>query len=245
VDYESLVEAAYTAVLRAGDAAVDVGAHTGRHAIPMARLVGPTGHVFAFEPLPTCRDILAQNLASVAAGGASLASVDVRPDALSNRSGTAEFNFTRQFPEYSGLRERVYDHPVDIETLQVTLTRLDDLLSGFPRIALVKIDAEGGEHDIVDGARELLRRDRPVVTFEFGDNALVNYETTALDMHRLLAEEGYSVMDILGDPLDEASFVESSAVQRVWDYVAVPADAEELREAVVQGLAARRAALGA
>jgi len=49
-DYELMLEQIYRAALRPGDIAVDIGAHEGRHTLPMARAVGPSGSVFAFEP---------------------------------------------------------------------------------------------------------------------------------------------------------------------------------------------------
>src|SRR5439155_1198821 len=61
-DYESHLQAVYEALLDAGDIALDVGAHTGRHAIPMARRVAPAGKVYAFEPLPGCRSAIRHKL---------------------------------------------------------------------------------------------------------------------------------------------------------------------------------------
>ncbi|MGH6962162.1 MAG: FkbM family methyltransferase, partial [Dongiaceae bacterium] len=49
--------------LRPGDAVLDIGAHAGPRAIPAARLVGPPGRVDAFEPSPTLRTALIDNIA--------------------------------------------------------------------------------------------------------------------------------------------------------------------------------------
>jgi len=48
-----MLEAVYTAALRDGDVAIDIGAHVGRHTLPMARAVGVRGKVYAYEPLPS------------------------------------------------------------------------------------------------------------------------------------------------------------------------------------------------
>jgi hypothetical protein len=52
-DYEGMLEAVYRNALQPGDILIDVGAHVGRHAVPMTGVVGPTGRVLAFEPLPS------------------------------------------------------------------------------------------------------------------------------------------------------------------------------------------------
>ncbi len=49
----------------------------------------------------------------------------------------------------------------------VPALRLDQLASTAPRIDLVKIDAEGGEQDIIAGMAEILRRDKPLLLLEF------------------------------------------------------------------------------
>ena len=63
-DYEKMVERFYTTHLNTGDRCVDVGAHSGRHTVPMARKVGRKGVVVAFEPLDTARSSLVQSLAA-------------------------------------------------------------------------------------------------------------------------------------------------------------------------------------
>src|SRR6516165_8333277 len=62
IDYERLLQEAYEAFLSPGDIVVDVGAHLGRHTVPLSRCVSPGGQVFAVEPLPACRERLQQTL---------------------------------------------------------------------------------------------------------------------------------------------------------------------------------------
>lgn len=50
--FESTVRTVYETILSPGDVAVDVGAHVGKHTLPMARLVAPEGKIIAFEPIP-------------------------------------------------------------------------------------------------------------------------------------------------------------------------------------------------
>lgn len=70
MDYEGLLEAFYSRLPLNGSTVIDVGAHTGRHAIPLATLVGASGIVHAFEPIPEIRGQLAQNLESASVNNA-------------------------------------------------------------------------------------------------------------------------------------------------------------------------------
>ena len=227
-DYEAQVEAAYTAILRAGDTAIDVGAHTGRHTIPMARAVGETGSVLAFEPLRRAREHLVQSIAELRNTRENIAPVRVFPYALARSAGTSSFVVVNELPEYSGLRERVYDSAVTTRTIDVPVETLDHMAADLANLAVIKIDTEGGEFDVIAGGVATLRRTGPVVLFEMGDNSLLHYEATSADMHDLLGSLDYRVYDILGRALDRTQFVESSAVQHVWDYVAVRAETPNL-----------------
>lgn len=245
IEFEARVERAYRAILQEGDKVLDVGAHRGRHALPMARCVGTDGWVLAFEPLPTARALLAEAVCGARRDDKALGVVEIREEALSDREGRSEFVFVPEMPECSGLRERVYDAPVEARRIEVRLARLDDLVAERGPFRLMKVDAEGGEHDILLGARALLAKDRPVVLFEMGDNALVHYShVSSGGMHDFLTSLDYRVLDILGRPLDRAGFVASSAEQSVWDYAAVAAEDEATFELLRQALASDRALNG-
>ena len=60
--FERIAQSFYTKVVRPGDTVIDGGAHMGRHAIPLAQLVGAEGKVLAFEPLPFISARLQQSL---------------------------------------------------------------------------------------------------------------------------------------------------------------------------------------
>ncbi|MEM1180191.1 MAG: FkbM family methyltransferase [Acidobacteriota bacterium] len=236
MDFESRVELAYRTVLEPGDFALDIGAHRGRHTVPMAQTVGVEGRIWAFEPLPTARLELHSALEN-ARGAGGLADVHVRPEALSHRTGFSPYVFVSNWPEYSGLRERVYDAEVELKSLQVQTLRLDDALEGEPRIRLIKVDAEGGEYDILRGGAGRLASDRPVILFEFGDHGITGYpEVTSALMAELLIAADFDLFDILGRPLDREAFVRSSDEQSVWDYAAVPTEAGDVRDRLLEAL---------
>ena len=131
----------------------------------MAERVFPHGKVLAFEPLPSCRIQLEQELVAYRAELAKV--LTLYPYALSDTPGTADFVVARDALAYSGLRQRTYDWPTRLRRIPVDVKRLDDLCLGLPALHFIKIDAEGAEYSILKGATGCLRKFRPVVAFEF------------------------------------------------------------------------------
>jgi FkbM family methyltransferase len=233
-NYEVLVQETYETVLRRGDIAVDVGAHQGRHCIGMAEKVFPDGKVLAFEPLPMCREVIAKELQEYDADLARI--LTVYPFALSDRSGTTEFVVAKDALAYSGLKERQYDWPTQLERIPIEVRRLDDLCQALPSLRYLKIDAEGGEYHILKGAEQTLQRCRPVVAFEFGANSIAAYGITVAEMARFWSEQNYKVFGITGMPLSETDLEVYAAMQIFWDYVAVPAEDSALQRTVANVL---------
>lgn len=218
-DYEQMLEDFYTGLLRDGDICVDVGAHAGRHTFPLARCVGPRGRVLAFEPIPA----IAARLREEIEASENLSSfVELRQCALADTTGEADFVLVHEAPGYSGLRPRHYDAPVTTEIIRVEVKLLDDLINGVSPVRFIKIDCEGAELRVLRGATRLLARDRPVVSFECGDASLESYDYDASDIFDFLGASGYQIQSIRGERLDKTSFVEASAKQDYWDYIAFP-----------------------
>jgi len=172
-----------------------------------------------FEPLPQMQGYLRH----IVAADPLLSRVTIlHPYALSNASGVTEFCVATDALAYSGIRERRYDGPTGVERIRVEVRRLDDVLASAPALEYIKIDTEGAEWDVLQGAAGLIARLRPVVTFEFGESSYAPYGVEPGRVHAFFVGSGYVVFDILGRELGEAAFVESSRKQEVWDYVAVP-----------------------
>ena len=219
MDYEGLLEAFYTRLPLNGATVIDVGAHTGRHAIPLAAQVGASGIVHAFEPIPEIRSQLAQNLES-----AGVNNVIVYPFALASKPAEVQFHYIPNLPQESGIKARyTYNSPTDPpRLLKLYAHSLDDI---FPstHVAFIKIDIEGGELDMLEGSSRTLTISRPVVSFECGAASFLGYHDRPQDLFRLFHDRGYEVYSILGNQItDEHAFREATHAQDVWDYVAVP-----------------------
>ncbi|MCI0463776.1 MAG: FkbM family methyltransferase [Gemmataceae bacterium] len=230
-DYERIVQDSYEAILRPGDIALDIGAHLGRHSIPLAQQVAPSGKVFAFEPLPMCRQALARTLAQQYPELVGV--LTLQAQALADFRGQSPFVVAVDDLAYSGLRERTYNTPTQLERIPVAVDTIDHLFGDLPSLRYIKIDAEGGELHILRGAVACLRKFRPVVGFEFGVSAIGAYGITPLEMARFWTAANYRIYTISGDWLGEDAFARSAEQQQIWDYVAVPAE-DPVREKAVR-----------
>lgn len=141
-------------VLRPGDTAVEVGANIGALTVPMARLCKK---VHAFEPQPENAGLLRTNLDQngIENVGVYMVPVGYKNDIVS-------------VPRLSELGHTNYGN-VEIGgegSYKISTVRLDDLMEHWDKIKFIKIDAEGSELDILRGASELIKRDRPVMYIE-------------------------------------------------------------------------------
>jgi FkbM family methyltransferase len=149
--YERRKQALLAELIKPGWVVFDIGAHAGFYSLLAARRVGPDGRVYAFDPLPINVANLMRHIELN-----HLANIHVFPVAVSDRSGIIEMSPGDD--SYSA-------HVAPGGGITVDAVALDDL-SMAGRIGepnLVKVDAEGAELAVLQGARGLLRRTRPIV----------------------------------------------------------------------------------
>lgn len=145
--------------VRAGDTVVDVGANIGAITAFAAARVGASGRVVALEP---ARDNLAVLRENVAANGFTHVSI---VDAAAGRApGTRQFYQRGKVSAVNSLfRESCYGEVTAVSNVEVV--RLDDIVE--PPVALVKIDVEGAELDVLGGMPRLLAQPRLTLVAEW------------------------------------------------------------------------------
>jgi FkbM family methyltransferase len=200
-------EIAITAILASalgGDGTyVDVGANKGQILREAVR-VAPRGRHVAFEPIPEVAAELARTFPSV----------DCRQLALGAHPDVAEFCHFRKLQGWSGLRRSplISDERGDPEYIPVTVSTLDaELAGGIPRV--VKIDVEGAELGVFEGARGLLTEAKPIVIFEHVASAAALYGSAPGAVWDLLSESQYQTFSATGDgPFTRQAFVQNTVV---------------------------------
>ncbi len=170
-EYSEIEVAFLTSLVRPGATILDVGANIGSITVPLARAVGPTGRVLAFEPQTFLHRILRANvavndLASVAiplraAVGEEPGHVDVPILDYARDDNYGGFDISlRDFTDQPS--RAVAAEPVPL----LTIDALD-----LPACDLIKIDVECMELDVVFGAAATIERHRPVVYLEVSRKA--------------------------------------------------------------------------
>lgn len=138
--------------LRPGMTVVDAGAHVGYYTLLASSQVGPAGRVIAFEPHPVLGEVLRRNVQR-----ARGANVTVVPQALGRAAGTAHL-VLHTSDNYGASSLRPDDSTAHRPRVPVQVTTLDEHLAraGGPRVDVLKLDVEGAELDVIDGARRTL-----------------------------------------------------------------------------------------
>lgn len=161
-------------------------------------MVGPTGRVHAFEPLPDAFPLLFAN----ALGSGHLewsgdttcpfvgrdGTENVTVHTLAVGCKTQELDF---YVQPTGDTSSLAPSP-SAQRVRVKVTTLDITLRDLPRLDLLKIDVEGFELEVLQGAIETLRRHQPVIEFEFLDGYSKARGLTLDDYTAILGPLGYS-----------------------------------------------------
>lgn len=140
-----------------GDIVIDVGANIGAHTLAFSQMVGKHGRVHAFEPQRIVFQMLCANMALN-----SIGNVECRQTALASASSATRIPEIRyDLPaNHGGFQVGDYETGMDIP-----MERLDDLLD-LPHLKLIKIDVEGMEYDVINGAQDTIRKHAPFLYVE-------------------------------------------------------------------------------
>jgi FkbM family methyltransferase len=153
--YEPMVVEIIAKTVKPGWVCADVGAFIGYYTLLLAKSVGATGKVIAFEPFPSNFQILCENIALN-----GYQNVVLENKAVMDKSQTVNFRSTVT----KGL-----DHGVSVMTGfgMYHAVSLDDYWGNrTDRLNFVKIDVEGAEAAVLKGMERVMRRDRPILLVE-------------------------------------------------------------------------------
>lgn len=137
-----------------GDTVMEIGANIGSHTVGLAKAVGPQGRVLAFEPQRACFALLQSQIALN-----ELTNVLAFNQGAGDRSSTfyvpqIDYTAAKNFGGVALAERPSPDHEA------VAVVRLDDCCRDL-KVHLLKIDVEGMESQVVDGARGLITASRP------------------------------------------------------------------------------------
>jgi FkbM family methyltransferase len=183
-------------MVQRNDVCIDAGAQKGFITLHMAHAVGPRGRVLAFEPDPRAAQ---QLTAHVQHNG--LQHVDVHPYALGDREASCSFSLSRQLGWSSRFPNKLAE-PTVTATISIESRPLDEVLrdvflsESTPPLSFIKLDVEGSEPLVLQGAKETLQRFRPALHMEVNKGSLSTAGFTAAFMEDLLRGLGYRLYGI-------------------------------------------------
>ena len=186
-----------------GSSCWDLGAHFGIYSIGLARRVGPTGEVAAFEPNPVSYARLERHRRMN-----GLHWMKTFEAAVSDRSGTVDLltygdlRSTTTHLAYEGESAGVASHPVGVRTVM-----LDELVAAgqLRPPDLIKVDVEGHAHKALAGAQRTLAAKRPVLIVAFHSEAELQGVLTLLAPldyeHSMIGTDSGSTHAVIGHDL--------------------------------------------
>lgn len=175
-------------LLSSGDTVIDIGAHVGTFTIPFANAVGNTGRVLAFEVHPSTFTLLQKNVEQnnlsevihpLNIGLGSKKEKVYINETDSNTGGTFLSKESKNSDKYS----------VYVDTLDNVLDSTQNE-SIFP--SLIKIDTEGFEYDVLLGAKNTIKKCKPILFFEFNPRRIQERGNSIHYIEKLLSPLGYS-----------------------------------------------------
>lgn len=188
-------------VLKKGSTFVDVGAHIGWFSLIASRIVGESGLVYSFEP---DRSNFSRFLEHIEANKAEnivpiFMAVDSKPGRrnfhinLDNDGGHALYD-----PGMFQCNEKTREHPKSAKVMATSLDSFFDHHSKvWPEIDLLKIDTEGAEVEVLEGAYGLLSQGKiHNILAEINIPGLSQMGDTEAEMRELMDELGYRAIDI-------------------------------------------------
>ncbi len=181
-----------TTLTRAGTTCFDIGANIGLMTAPILAEAGDRRAV-SFEPSPSVAPFLQRTIAD----SGMTHRWQLVPKALGACSGSADFCVTKGTGGlYDGLKNthRISESEstrVEVSTLDVEWNHL-----GRPIVSAVKIDVEGAEIDVLNGAQEFLRDQRPAILLEWTDKNLPAYNRQPAELLTYAAGIDYLVFTV-------------------------------------------------
>ena len=184
-EHEPILQGALREVVVPGTVVYDIGAHVGSIALGVARLVGPSGHVVAFEADPRNAETLRENRDR----NHLTSTLRIVPSAVwSYSSNSISFRSGGEKRAHGGV-EMDGQRPVlgSGQLIDVPAVTLDDFVAnGGPAPQLIKIDVEGGEYEVLRGGESLFSAQGPLIAAE------IHHKEAADQIGLWLVEHEYS-----------------------------------------------------
>lgn len=192
--YDKLETSIVSQSVKEGDTALDIGAHIGYFTLILARAVGETGKVFAFEPEPKNFLMLKKNIEvnkfqNTVLENIALSSFAGKTNLFLDKDNLGNMSFSKENIPYVSFGGSI---SVESQTLDDYAKKIGQ------KISFIKMDVQGAEGLVLRGGVNLLKTQKPLILMEFWPYGLNNNGTDPMDMLMALHNLGYKffVLDV-------------------------------------------------
>jgi len=186
----------------------DVGAHYGVYALFFAQKVGPTGKVYAFEPVPENFVCLKEHIALN-----NVTNIISVPLALSDRKGVTKISVARGLSSQFCFLAKQF--------VEVPMTTLDAFIAeqGIKQVDTLKLDVEGAELYVIRGAHETIQQHKPIMMVEINFTTLKAANTSPDELFNTIVSYGYDAFVIRNGKDISVSKVLRKTGYQGWDWI--------------------------
>ena len=173
--------------LKKGQVFVDVGAHIGVFTLTAAKLVGPKGHVYAFEPNPNSFKLLKKNVKAN----------KFKNVTLFNMAVTDKVSKTSLYVNNQNTGDTRISKPgIPSRKIKVETTNLDRVLKNT-KVDFMKIDVQGAEMLVLKGAEKVLVKNKKMKTLlEVWPYGLNKLKTSGKNLIKMISDMGFKVYSV-------------------------------------------------
>lgn len=211
--WESWIEKHLMQMANEGDTVVDCGANMGYYSVILGRIIGESGKLYSFEPNPRIYDILKKNLLINGLSGCTAFNM-----ALNSKGKGNDFMWVKPHESGGGFITR--DKETDIskdgfQKIDIKTGRLDDVLPIKSQVDVMKIDVEGCEPDVINGAKKVIERSQNIkLVVELSPSGWEGQGHNPTELFDYLEQCGFSFKMAMGngtlDEMEPLNLIESS-----------------------------------
>lgn len=181
--------------LNKGDIVIEVGANIGAHSLIISKIISPEGQLFCFEPTDYAYEKLNKNF-------------NLNPHLKQNTRLIKSFVSDKERSKKSyKIRSSWIVNKTDIladtmdEDFYGEIINLDDFFIDLPKLNLIKIDVDGFDFKVLQGATEIIKLFKPTVFVELCETDLNRNQDSVIDILDLFSNIGYSGILENGEPI--------------------------------------------
>jgi FkbM family methyltransferase len=199
--YEPIEAYLFSCLVKPGMTVVDAGTNIGQYTLLASTLVGITGSVHGFEPVPDTFRRVSQNVTHN-----QLSNVHLNQAGLWQKAMPLRLSLSEDMENNSGAYSAGATNASKV--VESVAISFDSYVKEhqISRVDLVKMDIEGAEHSALLGMRTVISRDHPILLMEVNRSALIKMNSSPEEILELMGKEfGYDAYLILENHCEKIS----------------------------------------